>query len=250
MAKLRSYLDGLAIWTGAAPRPARARKINLALQGGGAHGAFSWGVADQLLADERIAIAGLSGTSAGALNAVMIADGLARGGRDEARRRLAEFWRAASTGGNLPAVQRACRPAVLVMPLPRRCTTGSGRCAISPYDLNPLNINPEGNWSSLSTSRGAREQAVAHIAATNVHPASRFFTRAHCRCGDGVGGVAVPVPAVEIGGRRTGRRRHNPRSSVPPHDEAEDVVVVQINPLRARQRRSRRRDRQPAERDH
>jgi len=67
LAKLRSYLDGLAIWSSAAPRPARARtletrKINLALQGGGAHGAFSWGVADRLLADERIAIAGLSGT--------------------------------------------------------------------------------------------------------------------------------------------------------------------------------------------
>ena len=88
-------------------RPGRRRKrINLALQGGGAHGAFTWGVLDHLLADERLAIEGISGTSAGALNAVMLADGLARGGPPEARKRLADFWRAASFGGNLPDLQR------------------------------------------------------------------------------------------------------------------------------------------------
>ena len=98
------------------PKPASSRKkINLALQGGGAHGAFTWGVLDHLLADERIDIEGISGTSAGAMNAVMLADGLARGGAEEARKRLAEFWRAASLDGNLPApsAQRD-RPAVLV----------------------------------------------------------------------------------------------------------------------------------------
>ena len=57
------------------------KKINLALQGGGAHGAFTWGVLDHLLADGRVAIEGISGTSAGAMNAIMLADGLARGGR-------------------------------------------------------------------------------------------------------------------------------------------------------------------------
>ena len=83
------------------------KKINLALQGGGAHGAFTWGVLDHLLQDERLAIEGISGASAGALNAVMLADGLARGGREEARKRLADFWRGASKDGNLPRVQRA-----------------------------------------------------------------------------------------------------------------------------------------------
>src|SRR5262245_37251059 len=67
------------------------KKINLALQGGGAHGAFTWGVLDRLLADGRFHIEGVSGTSAGAVNAVMLADGLARGGPDEARKRLADF---------------------------------------------------------------------------------------------------------------------------------------------------------------
>src|ERR1700730_17180835 len=69
----------------------RRKRIHLAWQGGGAHGAFTWGVLDQLLTHERLAIEGISGTSAGALNAVMLADGLARGGRQDARKRLADF---------------------------------------------------------------------------------------------------------------------------------------------------------------
>src|SRR5947209_18287321 len=80
--------------------------VNLALQGGGAHGAFTWGVLDRLLGDARIEIEGISGASAGAINAVVLADGLARGGATEARKRLAEVWRALSLNGKLPAMQR------------------------------------------------------------------------------------------------------------------------------------------------
>jgi NTE family protein len=101
--------------SGSAPSPrstgrgkaSAAKKINLALQGGGAHGAFTWGVLDHLLCDERIDIEGISGTSAGAINAVLLADGLARGGAAEARKRLDDFWRAASRDGDLPALQRS-----------------------------------------------------------------------------------------------------------------------------------------------
>src|ERR1700683_1388470 len=71
--------------------PPAAKRINLALQGGGAHGAFTWGVLEQLLSDERLAVEGISGTSAGAMNAVMLADGLGRGGREEAQKRLSAF---------------------------------------------------------------------------------------------------------------------------------------------------------------
>jgi len=67
------------------------KTINLALQGGGAHGAFTWGVLDQILADGRLEVDGISGSSAGALNAVMLADGLTRGGPPEAQPRLADF---------------------------------------------------------------------------------------------------------------------------------------------------------------
>ena len=83
------------------------KKINLGLQGGGAHGAFTWGVLDYLLEDGRIDIEGISGASAGAMNAVILTDGLARGGPEEARKRLAEFWRAVSLDGKFPGLQRA-----------------------------------------------------------------------------------------------------------------------------------------------
>src|SRR5258708_28462462 len=95
---------GTQVMTARAPprrerRPGRVRKgrrkpINLGLQGGGAHGAFTWGVLDQLLDDGRLEIEGISGASAGAVNAGMLADGLARGGADEARHRPPPFWRA------------------------------------------------------------------------------------------------------------------------------------------------------------
>src|ERR1700686_2538796 len=86
--------------------PLITKRVNLALQGGGAHGAFTWDVLEHLLTDGRLQFEGISGTSAGAVNAVMLADGLIRGGRDEAQKRLAEFWRAASSRGSPPAFPR------------------------------------------------------------------------------------------------------------------------------------------------
>src|ERR687889_730327 len=86
--------------------PPPRKRINLALQGGGAHGAFTWGVLDQLLEDGRLGFDGISGASAGAVNAVMLADGLIRGGPAGARKRLADFWRAASIDGSLPGISR------------------------------------------------------------------------------------------------------------------------------------------------
>ena len=69
------------------------KPINLALQGGGAHGAFSWGVLDRLLEDDGVDIEGISGTSAGAINAAVLASGLLEGGRQGARDALTGFWR-------------------------------------------------------------------------------------------------------------------------------------------------------------
>src|ERR1700687_926650 len=93
-----------ALLPGRSTAAPKAKRINLALQGGGAHGAFTWGVLEQLLSDDRLAIEGISGTSAGAVNAVMLADGLTRGGRDEAQKRLAEFLRAGRGGRRLAAM--------------------------------------------------------------------------------------------------------------------------------------------------
>jgi NTE family protein len=73
---------------------AKRHRVALALQGGGSHGAFTWGVLDRLLADPKLEIIGVTGTSAGAMNAIMLADGLVRGGPKEARARLRTFWEA------------------------------------------------------------------------------------------------------------------------------------------------------------
>ncbi len=87
-------------------RQGAVKPISLALQGGGAHGAFTWGVVDRLLEEEGFSIAGISGTSAGAMNAVVMASGLARGGPNEARAALANFWRDVSRDGRLSPLQR------------------------------------------------------------------------------------------------------------------------------------------------
>src|ERR1700745_3972546 len=70
------------------------RKVALALQGGGSHGAFTWGVLDRLLDDETIEITGVTGTSAGAMNAAVLVDGLVRGGPAQARTELHQYWEA------------------------------------------------------------------------------------------------------------------------------------------------------------
>ena len=85
---------------------ATRKAINLALQGGGAHGAFTWGVLDALLDDGRFDVCAVSGTSAGAMNAVNFAEGLRTGGPKGAQKQLAEFWKAASLDGSLPVAGR------------------------------------------------------------------------------------------------------------------------------------------------
>ena len=128
------------------PNGSSRKKINLALQGGGAYGAFTWGVLDHLLEDGRIEIEGITGASAGAVNAIMLADGLARGGPEEARRRLADFWRATSLRGNLPDAQRKAVDRLFwFLPFedsPLGIWFKAVSHYLSPYDFNPLNINP------------------------------------------------------------------------------------------------------------
>ncbi|MBN9013452.1 MAG: patatin-like phospholipase family protein, partial [Rhizobiales bacterium] len=212
----KSYLDGLTRWNRVDPPQLNAKigssttkKINLALQGGGAHGAFTWGVLDELLADERLEIVGLSGASAGALNAVMVADGLARGGREEARQRLGEFWRATSAGGDLPAVQRAVADRLFSM-MPFAATPVQNWLEamshyFSPYELNPLNINPLKDLIDRFVDFDAvRAGGVpVFIAATNVHTGRlRIFSGDALSADAGMASAALPFMfrAVEIVG--------------------------------------------------
>jgi predicted acylesterase/phospholipase RssA len=128
------------------PNGSSRKKVNLALQGGGAYGAFTWGVLDHVLEDGRLEIEGITGASSGAVNAIMLADGLARGGPEEARRRLADFWRATSLGGNLPDAQRQAVDRLFsFLPFedsPMGIWFKAMSRYLSPYDFNPLNINP------------------------------------------------------------------------------------------------------------
>jgi NTE family protein len=242
---LKSYLDSLTNWkiASAKPRPNAAKKINLALQGGGAHGAFTWGVLDHLLGDGRLEIAGISGASAGAINAVMVADGLARGGVEEARKRLADFWRAASAGGDLPPLQRAAADRLFtLLPFatgPIRNWFEAMSHYFSPYELNPLDINPlSGLIARFVDFDAVRDSDLAlFVSTTNVHTGRlRIFPREKITADVVMASAALPFlfRAVEIDGvpHWDGGYMGNP--AIFPFlqaTEAEDVLVIQINPV-------------------
>jgi NTE family protein len=233
---LASLLPGRAART-------KTKRINLALQGGGAHGAFTWGVLDQLLTDERLFVEGISGTSAGAVNAVMLADGLTRGGRAEAQKRLADFWRAVSTTGNLPALQREVMQRLLSFtPLegsPAQAWLSLARY-FSPYDVNPLNINPLKDliqhFVDFDALR-ANTELQLFISATNVQTGRvRIFRRDKITADAVMASACLPMlfRAVEIDGVPYWDGGYLGNPVIFPFFGAtttEDVLVVQINPL-------------------
>jgi NTE family protein len=231
-------------------RPVGNRKpLNLALQGGGAHGAFTWGVLDQLLDDGRLAIDGISGASAGAVNAVILADGLARGGPSEARARLAEFWRAVSVDGRLPDLQRSV--VERLFPFVRRENFWLGAMAFSPYDLNPLNINPLKDlierFVDFDAIRRGNGPAL-FISATNVQTGEqRIFTRAEISAEAVMASACLPLlfRAVEVDGVPYWDGGYSGNPALVPFLRAtatEDVLIVQINPRERRDVPMRTRD--------
>ena len=229
------------------PRPYRqaegAKTINLALQGGGAHGAFTWGVLDALLSDGRLAIDGISGASAGAVNAVVLADGLERGGAEVAKARLAEFWHSTSLGGNLPPLQRgAVERLFSFMPRAGSPWLGALSQLWSPYDLNPLNINLLKDLIERSVDfnlirHGEHELFVA---ATQVRTGKlRVFTRKTLTASAVTASACIPLlfRAVEIDGEAYWDGGYSGNPPLCPFLRAtatEDVLIVQINPIERR----------------
>lgn len=122
------------------------KNITLALQGGGSHGAFTWGVLDRLLEDERIDIEGVSGASAGAMNAVVLAHGMTVGGRDGARQALKDFWSSVASHAPFSKIPEALATpgnvAAQSDPPPAFKAMLSLVRFFSPYQLNPFDINP------------------------------------------------------------------------------------------------------------
>jgi len=119
-----------------------SRRLDLALQGGGTQGAFTWGVLDRLLEDERLEIAAVSGTSAGAMNAVVLADGLMAGGRGAARERLRRFWTRVSEAASAGTALAALFGDWSMRGSPLAWYTDWVLRTFSPHQFNPLDINP------------------------------------------------------------------------------------------------------------
>jgi NTE family protein len=234
----------MSLWSRRRKSNAHGKKISLALQGGGAHGAFTWGVLDRLLQDDRLVIEAISGASAGAVNAVMLADGLARGGREEARKRLAEFWRAASLGGGLPGPLQVVLDGLLAfLPnhgSPMQAFADGFSRHFSPYDFNPLDINPLKDlierYVDFDAVRASADLQL-FVSATNVHTgAARVFSREEITVDVVMASAALPFVfrAVEIDGVPywDGGYSGNPAILPLVHSSAStDVLVVQINPI-------------------
>jgi NTE family protein len=235
------------LWPGRPPDASAVpttKRINLALQGGGAHGSFTWGVLEHLLSDERLVFEGISGTSAGAVNAVMLADGLARGGRTEAQKRLADFWRAVSNNGSLPPMQRVVVERMLsFIPLegtPMQAWLDMLSKYFSPYDFNPLNINPLKElferFVDFEAVRAFSDLQL-FISATNVQTGRvRIFPREKITAEALMASACLPLlfRAVEIDGVPYWDGGYLANPVIFPFfgtTKTEDVLVVQINPL-------------------
>ena len=127
-------------------KSAERKPVNVALQGGGSHGAFTWGVLDRLLEDGRLDLAAISGTSAGAMNAVAFAHGWAKGGPEGAREKLSDFWRAVARTGRFSPVRRMPWDVLWgnwsVENTPGYQWFDAFSRVFSPYSANPFNHNP------------------------------------------------------------------------------------------------------------
>lgn len=219
------------------------KTIDLALQGGGAHGAFTWGVLDYLLEKPEFRIGAVSATSAGALNAVAMADGLARGGRDEARQALRRLWQAVSRAVMLSPIRRTPldlwmgnwaldrSPGYLAFDLLSRVA--------SPYEFNPADVNPLRNIldEQIDFQRVRESELKLFICATNVRTAKlRAFRNAELNRDVLLASTCLPLltQAVDIDGDTywDGAYMSNP-ALFPLLDEssARDIIVVQINPI-------------------
>jgi NTE family protein len=223
------------------------RRINLALQGGGTHGAFTWGALERLLEDERIEFDAISGTSAGAMNAAMFVQGLAQGGRAEAISLLERFWRQIAAGHALSPLQNTPFERLLwghdlTYSFAYNAFDALSR-VVSPYQVNPFpgEFNPLRkvveeflDWEALRTDPKAIR---LFISATNVRTGKpRIFNRAEISPDVVLASACLPnvFKAVEIEGEAYWDGGYTGNPAIWPlyyERGAPDIVLVQINPL-------------------
>jgi len=216
--------------------------IDLALQGGGSHGAFTWGVLDRLLEEPWLPIVAISGTSAGAMNAAVLADGWTEGGPEGARAALDAYWQRVSRAAAFSPLQRTfvdrllgrwtldSSPAFIAMDLMTRI--------FSPYDLNPRGINPLRDIlaESIDFARLARSPIKLFITATNVRTGrGHIFRNPEITADVLLASACLPTmfQAIEIDGEPywDGGFAGNPTiTPLVRESEAHDSILVQINP--------------------
>lgn len=226
------------------PAQASVKCINLALQGGGAHGAFAWGVMDKFLEDGRIEIEGLSGTSAGSMNAVVYAFGALKG-KEGAREALHNYWQAISDAGQkYSMIKRTPWEQMFGGWNMERSVASEGfkllTSTFSPYQLNPMNFNPlrevleaHVNFEELDASRMTK----LFLSATNVRTGKVRVFKTHEITADVVlASACLPFlfQAVEIEGEHYWDGGYMGNPALYPlfyHTESRDVVILHINPI-------------------
>ncbi len=231
-----------------------AKRINLALQGGGAHGAFTWGVLDQLLADDRVEIAGISGTSAGALNGAALKSGMVSGGRDGAREQLNGLWEQVGAVNDMRMTtwMRGLEPAFIAQAIEYSVpfsVADTWSRMVSPYSYGPFYKNPlQSIVDRFDFDQVCADQGPdLFICATCVRTGKiRIFE------GEGISTDAILASAclptlfqaVEIEDPETGRMEaywdggYTGNPALFPlfaSDLPDDIVIVNINPLEREQ---------------
>lgn len=230
-----------------AKKPAPGVPLDLALQGGGSHGAFTWGVLDRLLEDETLVFDGVSGTSAGALNAAVLATGLAEGGSSAARRALAAFWHDiaerqspyGSCFGAWPVAPGSSLGAYNLDSHPLYAWGSQFLRSFSPYQFNPLGTNPlrevlERHVKLDALRDGATSLYITATAVSTGQP--RVFTRADLSIDALLASACLPqlFRAVQIDGQAYWDGGYSGNPAIWPliyGTGALDVLLVKINPL-------------------
>ena len=217
--------------------------IDLALQGGGAHGAFTWGVLDRLLEEPWLRIEGISGTSAGAMNAAVLVDGYAKGGAERARSQLGLFWKKVSDAALLSPFRRSPLDILL-----GRWTLDSSPLFLafdlmarifSPYDLNPRGVNPLAQIlvDCVDFQHLVRASIKLFVTATNVRTGrGRVFHNGELTPDVLLASGCLPTlfQAIEIDGEAywDGGFAGNPTITPLVRECAsEDTILIQVNPV-------------------
>lgn len=217
--------------------------VDFALQGGGAHGAFTWGVLDRLLEEPWLRIDGISGTSAGAMNAAVLADGYARNGPIGAKAALERYWRRISQAARMSPFRRGPLDVML-----GRWTLDNSPLYIamdmmarlfSPYDLNPTGANPLRDIleQSIDFARLAKSEIKLFITATNVRTGQgRVFRNGEITTDVLLASACLPTmfQAIEIDGENYWDGGYSGNPTISPlvrECDSRDTILVQINPV-------------------